>query len=165
MVSPRLDKVQPGPPNHAHLVASFFSSSALSHRGIVLAYLDTWKSRARALKRETYALYLACRDPRTPWYAKTLAVCVIAYALSSIDLIPDPIPIIGQLVDFLLVPLGILLVCRLIPEPVLAECRSRAAESVAMTGRGRWVAAIVIVACWIAVGWLVARWIWFFVKA
>lgn len=122
-----------------------------------MGYVETWKSRARALKRETYALYLACRDPRTPWYAKALALCVLAYAISPIDLIPDAIPIIGHVDDFILVPLGVLLVSRLIPLPVLAECRTRAAESFAMTSRGRWIAAALIIGLWLIVIWLVGR--------
>ena len=54
-----------------------------------------WKEKARALKRETYAVYLACRDPRVPWYGRLLAACVVGYAFSPIDLIPDPIPVLG----------------------------------------------------------------------
>ena len=46
--------------------------------------LEAWKRRVRGLKRDTYALYLAARDPRVPWYAKALALCVAAYALSPI---------------------------------------------------------------------------------
>jgi chromate transporter len=87
------------------------------------------KDRARALKRETYALYLAVRDPRTPWYARAVAAAVVAYALSPLDLIPDFIPVIGYLDDLILVPLGIALALRLIPEPVMRECRERAAAS------------------------------------
>ena len=87
---------------------------------------DSWKQWARRLKRETYALYLAARDPRVPWYAKALAICVAGYALSPLDLIPDFIPIIGYLDDLILVPLGIALVIRLIPSEALADCRERA---------------------------------------
>jgi uncharacterized membrane protein YkvA (DUF1232 family) len=88
--------------------------------------LDAWKQRARGLKRDTYALYLAARDPRVPWYTKALAICVVGYALSPIDLIPDFIPIVGYLDDLILVPLGLALVLRLTPGHVLAECRERA---------------------------------------
>jgi uncharacterized membrane protein YkvA (DUF1232 family) len=65
------------------------------------------KHKARALKTEVYAIYLAYKDPRVPWYARILAVCVVGYAFSPIDLIPDPIPVIGYLDDLILVPLGI----------------------------------------------------------
>ena len=87
----------------------------------------SWQQRARQLKRETYALYLAYRDPRVPWYAKVLAVCVVAYAFSPIDLIPDFIPVLGYLDDLVFVPLGISLALRLIPPEVMAECRACAA--------------------------------------
>ena len=90
---------------------------------------ERWRTEARRLKREVYALYLACRDPRVPWYAKALAAGIVAYALSPIDLIPDFIPIVGYLDDLVLLPLGVLVVRRLIPEPVMTECRLRAEEA------------------------------------
>jgi uncharacterized membrane protein YkvA (DUF1232 family) len=68
---------------------------------------ERWRTEARRLKREVYALYLACRDPRVPWYAKALAAGIVAYALSPIDLIPDFIPILGYLDDLILLPLGV----------------------------------------------------------
>ncbi len=95
--------------------------------------IDYWKRQARRLKRETYALYLVARDPRVPWYTKALAICVVGYALSPLDLIPDFIPIVGYLDDMILVPLGIALVLRLTPKDVLADCRERAQ---AMMDRG-----------------------------
>jgi uncharacterized membrane protein YkvA (DUF1232 family) len=88
----------------------------------------TWTERARALKRQVIAIYFAARDPRTPWYAKALVAIVVAYALSPIDLIPDIIPILGQIDDLLLVPAGIWLALRLIPEEVMRECRARAQD-------------------------------------
>jgi uncharacterized membrane protein YkvA (DUF1232 family) len=91
-----------------------------------MTLLSTLQARARVLKRETYALYLAVRDPRTPWYAKAVAAAVVAYALSPFDLIPDFIPVLGYLDDLILVPLGIALALKLVPEPVMAECRERA---------------------------------------
>jgi uncharacterized membrane protein YkvA (DUF1232 family) len=84
------------------------------------------KERARILKRETLTLYFAARDPRTPWYAKVVAVGVVAYALSPIDLIPDFIPVVGYLDDLIIVPAGIALVLRMIPAHVLVDCRERA---------------------------------------
>jgi len=106
-----------------------------------------WRQRARQLKRETYALYLAYRDPRVPWYAKLLAACVVAYAFSPIDLIPDFIPVLGTLDDLVLIPLGIALSVKLIPPQVMAECRARAAA--AEGEPTNWVAAAVIVTIWI----------------
>jgi uncharacterized membrane protein YkvA (DUF1232 family) len=86
----------------------------------------TWRDRVRALKRDVVAIALAVRDPRVPWYAKAVGVCVVAYALSPIDLIPDFIPVLGLLDDLVLVPLGLLLVVRLIPADILAEHRAAA---------------------------------------
>ena len=85
-----------------------------------------WRAKTRDLKLEVFALYLACRDPRVPWYAKALAAGVVAYAFSPIDLIPDFIPVVGYLDELVLVPLGVLAVRAMIPAPVLAECRERA---------------------------------------
>jgi uncharacterized membrane protein YkvA (DUF1232 family) len=88
--------------------------------------LEHWKAKAGRLKQEASALYHACRDPRTPWYARALGIGVIAYALSPIDLIPDFIPLLGLIDDLVIVPLGVLAVRALIPPHVLAEHRERA---------------------------------------
>ena len=69
--------------------------------------IESWKARARLLKIDTYALYFAYRDPRTPWYAKVWTAIVVGYAFSPIDLIPDFIPVLGYLDDLVLIPLGI----------------------------------------------------------
>jgi uncharacterized membrane protein YkvA (DUF1232 family) len=121
--------------------------------------LDRLKRRARALKRDTYALYLASRDSRTPWYAKALAIAVLAYALSPIDLIPDFIPVLGYLDDLIIVPAGLALVLRLVPAEVLADCRAQAGvwadRPVSRVGAG------VIIAIWLGIAvWLVTRWAW-----
>ncbi len=107
-----------------------------------------WQERAQRLKREVYALYFACRDPRVPWYAKALAACVVGYALSPIDLIPDAIPVLGQLDDLVLVPLGVLAIRAMIAPAVLAECREKAARL--DQAPRNWVAAGIIVAVWLA---------------
>ena len=88
------------------------------------------KQRARAMKSETYALYLALQDPRVPLYAKILAAVVVGYAFSPLDLIPDFVPVLGHLDDLILVPAGIALVLKMIPAEVMAECRARAAAQV-----------------------------------
>jgi uncharacterized membrane protein YkvA (DUF1232 family) len=111
--------------------------------------LARWKQRARQLKTETYALYLAYRDPRTPWYARVFAACVVGYAFSPIDLIPDPIPVLGYLDDLILVPLGIALAIKMIPPPVLAECRQQAQALMAEGRPVNWAVAIVIIAIWL----------------
>ena len=99
--------------------------------------MTTWKERARNLKRDVVAIALAVRDPRVPWYAKAVGACVIAYALSPIDLIPDFVPVLGYLDDLVLVPLGLLLVLRLIPADILAEHRVAATAHRGAAGQPR----------------------------
>jgi uncharacterized membrane protein YkvA (DUF1232 family) len=118
--------------------------------------LAVWKARARHLRAEVYALYLASRDPRMPWYAKVLAVCVVGYALSPIDLIPDFIPVLGYLDDLVLVPLGVALALRMIPPAVMDECRARARSELADGKTTGQAAAAVIVALWLALAALAA---------
>jgi uncharacterized membrane protein YkvA (DUF1232 family) len=89
--------------------------------------LELLKSTAKRLKREVLTLYCAARDPRTPFSARIGAVLVTAYALSPIDLIPDFIPVLGMLDDIILVPIGVWLVLKLIPKPILEEARAKAA--------------------------------------
>lgn len=119
------------------------------------------RQRARQIKADTYALYLACHHPDTPWYAKLLGACVVAYALSPIDLIPDVIPVLGYLDDLLLVPAGLALVMRLIPPTVLAESREAASTHLAGAKPVSWSAGVVVIAIWIMVTlgviWLVTR--------
>lgn len=115
---------------------------------------------AKRLKHETYALYLAGRDPRTPWYAKLLALAIAAYAASPIDLIPDFIPVLGYLDDLILVPAGIWLVLKLIPAEVMAEARRRSAEMMeAAAAMGR-KAAAVIVLLWLLAALLCGLWLY-----
>ena len=112
--------------------------------------IQAWKGRAAQLKRDTYALVLAYRDPRTPWAARLAAACVVAYAFSPLDLIPDFIPVLGALDDLILLPLGVALALRLIPAEVMADSRARAAEQLAAPGRpGSRAAVIAIVAVWL----------------
>lgn len=91
--------------------------------------LSNTKHWARAIKRDVHAVWLAARDPRTPWIAKALALVVAAYAVSPIDLIPDFIPVLGYLDDIIIVPLGIMLVVKLIPPEVMNELRKTAANA------------------------------------
>jgi uncharacterized membrane protein YkvA (DUF1232 family) len=116
----------------------------------------TWKERARDLKQDVVAIALAVRDPRVPWYAKALGACVIAYALSPIDLIPDFIPVLGYLDDLVLVPLGLLLMVRLIPPDILAEHRV-AAASIVERPVSR-AGAVAVIALWLLSAALLAIW-------
>lgn len=102
---------------------------------------------ARALKRDVLALWIAARDPRTPWHAKALAGAVAAYALSPIDLVPDFIPVLRYLDDLIIVPCGIALVVRLVPDELMAEFRQQAM----LRPRRPYsvIAAVVIVSIWL----------------
>ncbi len=111
--------------------------------------LDRWKQRVRQMKVELYALYLAYKDPRVPWYARVVAACVVGYAFSPIDLIPDPIPVLGYLDDLVIVPLGIMLAVRLIPPAVLAECREQSKAVMAAGKPVNRAAAAIIIAIWL----------------
>jgi uncharacterized membrane protein YkvA (DUF1232 family) len=120
--------------------------------------LDAAKAWARGLKRDISALWIAARDPRVPWYAKAAAGAVVAYALSPIDLIPDFVPVLGYLDDIIIVPLGILLVVRLVPAELMAEFR---AEAAAAGRRPRSMAGLaVIVAVWLAVALWLGTMLW-----
>ena len=119
-----------------------------------LASGRTW---ARRVRRDVRALWIAARDPRTPWYAKLLAGAVVAYALSPIDLIPDVVPVLGYLDDLVLLPLGILLAVRLIPGPLMAEYRAAAA---ALDERPASVTGLVfVIAAWLCLSGLALWWL------
>jgi uncharacterized membrane protein YkvA (DUF1232 family) len=123
-----------------------------------MAFLAELKQRARHLKAETFALYLAARDPRTPWYAKLLVAGIVAYAFSPIDLIPDFVPVLGYLDDLILIPMGIALAIKLVPHSVLAECRARAQETIRNGKPVSRVAGAVIVVIWLVLAALCIVW-------
>lgn len=110
--------------------------------------LERLKTEARRLKAEVLVLYVAARHPGTPRAARLLVLLIVAYVFSPIDLVPDFIPVLGILDDLILVPAGIALALRLVPAPVLAECRRRAADEAVSRSAGR-VAAGVIVFLWV----------------
>ena len=93
---------------------------------------------------ETYAVHLAYKDPRTPWYARIFAACLVGYAFSPIDLIPDPIPVLGYLDDLVLVPVGVALALKMIPQAVLGECREKAQAAMSQGKPTNWTAAGII---------------------
>ena len=127
------------------------------------SFIDSWKARAQQLKTEVYALYLAYKDPRTPWYARIFAAGMVAYAFSPIDLIPDFIPILGYLDDLVLIPLGVFLAIRMIPVEVMSESRQQARQLMARGKPVNKVAATIIVLIWIGlaalVGVMVYQWL------
>ena len=114
--------------------------------------IKEWVNR---LKHDTLALWFACRDKRTPWGVRILGFLMVAYVFSPIDLIPDFIPVIGYLDELILIPAGLWVLLRLIPEQVLSDCRGKASEWLASgSAKPRSVlgAAIVIVT-WIVIAW------------
>jgi len=113
------------------------------------SFIDRWKVRSSQLKAEVIALFLAYKDPRTPWYAKVFTAIVVGYALSPIDLIPDPIPVLGYLDDLVLIPLGAFLAMKMIPRQVMDESRAKAKEMVKEGTPVNKVEAVVIVLIWI----------------
>ena len=122
------------------------------------SWRQSFKRRIEELRSETLALYLAARHPQTPWYAKLLVAAIVAYALSPIDLIPDFVPILGYVDDLALIPIGIALAIKLIPAPVLTECRTRAREDFADGAPKSRRAAVVIVAIWVLLTLIGAIW-------
>lgn len=113
--------------------------------------LEKLRQQAKVLKTDTYAVYLASKDPRVPWYAKMLIAVVVAYALSPIDLIPDFIPIIGYLDDLILVPLGLKWALTMIPTEVINDCRMQAAQTKAPKN---WIVGSIVIGIWIlSAGW------------
>ena len=121
-----------------------------------MSVLDVLKTQARQLRQHTLTVYFVARDPRTPIIVRGLAVCVAAYALSPIDLIPDFIPVIGLLDDLLLIPLGLALVIRLTPREVIKSARAQAQQ--AASKPVRYMAAAFFVAVWLALGFFAVRW-------
>ena len=102
---------------------------------------------------------MAIKDPRVPWYAKALMALTIGYAISPIDLIPDFIPVIGQIDDLIIVPAGISLALKMIPKNVMEEYRQKA-RTEPIHSRTKWVAAATIISIWVLAVYLVLRFIW-----
>jgi len=114
------------------------------------------KQRIKNLQTEVHALYLASRNPRVPWYAKALMALIIGYAICPIDLIPDFIPVLGQLDDLIIIPAGIALVVKMIPKNVMEECRRKARDEPINT-RTKWAVTLIIISIWAFVIYLVLR--------
>jgi len=121
--------------------------------------LRRWKETVRKLKEDIYTLYLAANDPRIPFGAKVVLVVTVAYAFSPIDLIPDFIPLIGYLDDLLLLPLGIWLCIKLIPDEVLEEYRVKAKAQI-RERKPNYIMAAFIIILWLLLGyWFYQTWI------
>ena len=116
------------------------------------------KAWAKNLKRQIFVLFFAYKDERVPLYAKIFTACVVAYAFSPIDLIPDFIPILGYLDDIIIVPLGVMIALKMIPKDVISDCEVKAEE---MMGNGKpknWIVGLIIVLIWSVIGvWAVMK--------
>ena len=124
------------------------------------AWLARWRDAAERLEREVHAVYLAWRHPRTPWYAKLAAAAVAVYAFSPIDLIPDFIPVLGYLDDLILLPLGVYLVLKLVPQEVMAECRTRAEREAGQENPALKAGSLLILLLWVVGAATVAWLLW-----
>ena len=120
--------------------------------------MEKLRLKAKIIKQDVMAVYWACRDPGCPWYAKVVAGLVVAYALSPIDLIPDFIPVLGYLDDIILVPLGILLVVRMIPGDVMERAREKAAGM--EKKKGSLLGLFLVIVAWLAVAVIVGKMVW-----
>ncbi|MGG0277768.1 YkvA family protein [Bacillus rhizoplanae] len=122
-----------------------------------LSIIQKMKKWAKNLKKQLLVLYLAYRDERVPWYAKLFTMLVVAYAFSPIDLIPDFIPILGYLDDLILVPLGVYLALKLIPEEVLEDCKRKIEGQSSMNKPKNWITGFLIIIIWLIVFvWIVS---------
>ena len=113
------------------------------------SFFKRWHKWATGLKLQTYALYLAYKNPQVPWYAKVFGALVIAYAFSPIDLIPDFIPILGYLDDLILIPIGIAIAVRMIPKEIMRECLCIAQTELSKDKHKNWIAGIIVILIWI----------------
>ncbi len=128
------------------------------------SFSESIKQGAKQLKVEVFALYFAYKDPRVPLYARIFAACVVGYAFSPIDLIPDPIPVLGYLDDLVIIPIGVWLALKMIPAEVMADSRIRARERLQQKKPVNWVAGALILLIWITLAALFVRFAWQFFR-
>src|SRR3954469_13486781 len=121
----------------------------------MFAKLKVW---AKNLKRQIFILYFACKDSRVPWYAKVFTACVVAYAFSPIDLIPDFIPILGYLDDVIILPLGIMFALKMLPKDVISDCEVKANEMMKNGKPKNWIVGSLIIFIWsVLVLWIILK--------
>lgn len=123
------------------------------------SWIENLRKKARNLNQRIYILYLAYRHPSTPWYAKAFAALVIGYAFSPIDLIPDFIPVLGYLDDLLLVPLGIGLALKMIPQEALISAKEQAAAETEKQIPHRRIVGVIIIMIWVTLIALMIIWV------
>ncbi|MDM8148334.1 YkvA family protein [Priestia megaterium] len=113
--------------------------------------LNQLKQWAKKLKKQLFILYLAYKDERVSWYTKVFTACVVAYAFSPIDLIPDFIPVLGYIDDIIIVPLGIMLALKMLPISVIEDCTIKAEELIQNEKPQNWVAGSIIIVVWLLI--------------
>ncbi|RHW37531.1 DUF1232 domain-containing protein [Lysinibacillus yapensis] len=111
----------------------------------MFAKIKMW---ARNLKKKIFILYFASKDERVPWFVKLFTLCVVAYAFSPIDFIPDFIPVLGYLDDVILLPLGIMLALKMVPKEVLSDCEHKAEVMMNSDKPKNWIAGSIILLVW-----------------
>lgn len=111
--------------------------------------VENMSEKAAKMLVDVYALFLGLGDKRVPWYAKTVAAITVGYAFSPIDLIPDFIPVLGQLDDLLLIPVGVYVAMKLIPEDTIDDLRAKAQSMMEGNKPTSWVAGGIVVTIWI----------------
>jgi len=122
--------------------------------------LNQFKHWVKLIKSEVIALYIATKDPRTPWFAKLFAVMVVAYFFSPIDLIPDFIPVLGYLDDLILVPIGIAIALKMIPDNVLEDSRIKAQAQISEGKPVSRIAAAIIILIWLSIAIIGSLWLY-----
>ena len=110
--------------------------------------MEKIKAWAKNLKRQLFILYFAYKDERVPWYVKLFTACIVAYAFSPIDLIPDFIPILGYLDDVIILPLGIMFALKMIPKDVISDCEVKANEMMKNGKPKNWIVGSLIIFIW-----------------
>lgn len=113
--------------------------------------LETIKSKAKQLKKQIIIVYLAYRHKDVQWYKKAFLLLILVYALSPIDLIPDFIPVLGLLDDLILIPLGIIIAMKIIPQSIWEDCRKSAEKGVSIDSKYKKIGAVMIALIWIVV--------------
>ena len=120
--------------------------------------MEKIKAWAKNLKRQIFILYFAYRDERVPWYVKLFTACIVAYAFSPIDLIPDFIPILGYLDDVIILPLGIMFALKMIPKDVISDCEVKANEMMKNGKPKNWIVGSLIIFIWsVIVLWIILK--------
>jgi uncharacterized membrane protein YkvA (DUF1232 family) len=119
--------------------------------------IEKIKLRAKQLKKQIVVVYLAYMHKDVKWYKKAFLLLILIYAVSPIDLIPDFIPVLGMLDDIILIPIGIIIAIKIIPETVWEECRINAENGVSIDSKYKKIGAAFIIIIWVLVLTLIIK--------